>query len=659
MGRIPVRWAPIGLGAVLLTLAGFALWAAFSTNNAGTLASNATSVSDDFTHARYALAQQESLERLYRVEPSQGVRDAHAGAVRETVRSLRRARASADPIERSSADSALRRQAAFTAASQRLFRAIDRGDPTAATAIEEEVGEPLFVSIEALVHRAAQRSAEKSAQALDQLRRTERLVLIATPIAFAIGLLLLGFFTYILVAGLRRSRRQAEDNRHMALHDALTGLPNRVLLNDRLAQALRDAARQGTSLAVLMIDLDRFKEVNDTLGHAVGDELLTQAGPRLRAALRERDTIARMGGDEFAVLLPGADVAGARRVIEGLDRAFEEPFALRGLTLDVKASIGIACYPEHGAEPETLLQRADVAMYFAKRRHAGHALYSPEDDPSDAGQLALVGELRRAISDDELVLHYQPKLELTTNRVIGVEALVRWQHPTRGLLPPATFVPLAERTGMIRPLTLWVLERALAQCRAWMESGQELSVAVNLGVQNLLDPELASEVARLLDKHGVPARLLQFEITEGSVMDDPARSIVMLTRLRDLGIGLSIDDFGTGYSSLSYLTQLPVREIKIDRGFVIAMDTNPEHEAIVRSTIDLARSLGFTVVAEGVETEQSLLALKDLGCDSAQGYLLSRPVPAEELDRWLASNSEVGGVAVGRAPSRPAVGERP
>jgi len=620
---------------VLLTLAGFALWAAVFTSNAAGVATDASLVSAHFSDARYAVGQEESLERQYTLAPSPSVRAQHAAAARDMTRALEGARDSADPIEREAANLALRLQNQYLAAIQRQFRAVDRYDDAGALRIDATQTHPLFMTIEHSVDLAAERAASKSANALRGLRGTERLVLIATPIVFAIGLLVLAFFTLILIAALRRSRNQADENRHMALHDGLTGLPNRMLYNDRLGQALRDATRQDLPVSVLMIDLDRFKEVNDTLGHAVGDELLSEAGSRLRAVMRERDTIARMGGDEFAVLLPGTDPAGARRVVGSIDRAFVEPFALMGMSVDAKASIGIACFPEHGNDAETLLQRADVAMYFAKGRHVGHALYSPEQDPYDPDLLALVGELRRAISDDELVLHYQPKLDLATDSVLGVEALVRWRHPSRGLLAPAAFVPLAEHTGMIRPLTLWVLERALAQARTRMLAGRELTIAVNLAAQNLLDPEFASDVVGLLGKHGIPAHLLEFEITEGSVMDDPERSIVLLQELRDLGIKLSIDDFGTGYSSLSYLTQLPVHEIKIDKGFVMAMDTSADDAVIVRSTIDLARNLGFTVVAEGVETEESLRILRALGCDSAQGYLLSRPVPVEELDIWL------------------------
>ena len=463
--------------------------------------------------------------------------------------------------------------------------------------------------------------------------------MIARPVVLAIGLILLGLFTWALLDAVRRNRDQAEASRHQALHDALTGLPNRILFYDRLDQALLSAERDQEPLAVLIVDLDRFKEVNDTMGHANGDLLLQLVGPRLRAALRARDTIARLGGDEFAVLLPGTDIAGSRQVAQSLHDALETPFELKGVTIETEASVGVAHHPEHGSDAETLLQRADVAMYMAKEARSGHAFYAPESDPYDPNRLALVGELRRAISDDELVLHYQPKIDLQTNAVSGVEALVRWRHPVRGLLAPMEFVPLAEHTGLMRPLTLWVLDRALAQCRAWRDQGIDLRVAVNLAVPSLLDVQLGGDVARLLAKHAVPAHLLELEITESSVMTDPKRAIAKLEELSAMGVRLAIDDFGTGYSSLSYLKRLPVDELKIDRSFVMNMAGQPRRRRDRALHHRPGRNLGLAVVAEGVETEDAFARLQELGCDEAQGFLMSRPVPAEALTAWLADRT--------------------
>ena len=435
-----------------------------------------------------------------------------------------------------------------------------------------------------------------------------------------------------------RMRAQAEQNERQATHDALTQLPNRVLFADRVNQAISAAARDGGTVAVMIMDLDRFKEINDTLGHDHGDFLLQQIGPRITSVIRDSDTIARLGGDEFAILLPTVpDPAAAVHVAEKVRRALHQPFIVKGLTLDVGASIGISFFPGHGSTVETLLQRADVAMYVAKAAHTGCETYTAERDQYSPRRLALVGELRNALrANDELVVFYQPKFDLMTGEVAGVEALLRWEHPVRGMVTPDQFVPLAEHTGLIEPLTQYVLENALAQCRRWMDESIDLSVAVNLSVRNLLDPELPDKVVELLRKWGVPPSRLKLEITESFIMADPKRATATLDRLAELGVELSIDDFGTGYSSLSHLKRLPVNEIKIDKSFVMNMDADENDSVIVRSTIDLGRNLGLKVVAEGVETETVWSALGRMGCDQAQGYWRSKPKPASELTEWLA-----------------------
>jgi diguanylate cyclase (GGDEF)-like protein/PAS domain S-box-containing protein len=440
--------------------------------------------------------------------------------------------------------------------------------------------------------------------------------------------------------------RQSELNEHQALHDALTDLPNRTLFRDRIEHAIALAKREGGQLAVAMLDLDRFKDVNDSLGHHAGDALLVEIGRRLRETLRCSDTVARLGGDEFGVLISKPhskrDVAV---VIEKIRAALEQPVIVDGLGLPAEGSIGIAIYPQHGGDVETLLRHADVAMYAAKDEKAGYLFYDASRSESDPARLTLVSELRRAIEQRELVLYYQPKAALSSGEVRSVEALLRWNHPTRGLVGPDEFIPLAQQTGLIKPLTLYVLAEALEQCRAWGREGMVLGVAVNLSVRNLLDAEFPDQVRRLLDKHGVDPGLLELEITESTVLSDPVRTKRVLDKLDAMGVSLSIDDFGTGYSSLSYLSQLPVNEIKIDRSFVMNMTECDNDAVIVRSTIDLARNLGLQVVAEGVETEQAWDELSELGCTLAQGYYLTRPVPAADLTQWLRRRPQQAGAA--------------
>jgi diguanylate cyclase (GGDEF)-like protein len=428
--------------------------------------------------------------------------------------------------------------------------------------------------------------------------------------------------------------------RHQALHDELTDLPNRTLLYERMAQALAGVRRTGGMAALLLIDLDRFKEVNDTLGHDHGDELLEEVAARLQEAVRRGDTLARLGGDEFAVLLTGVPNRAAVVELAGrLHDALARPFALRGVVVALEASIGIALCPDHGEDVNVLVQRADVAMYEAKRTRTRIETYSEDRDPYSAERLSLLGELRSAIEEGQLVLHYQPKVCLGRDEVTGVEALVRWEHPTRGMLPPSEFVPLAERTGTISDLTHWVLDTALAQCRAWRDAGLDLPVAVNLAAPNVVDTSLPDLVAALLERWDVPGDRLECEISEHTVMADPTRAIEVMERLRALGVRLSLDDYGRGRASLAYLKSLPLDEVKIDRSFVLGMTEDSDDAAIVRSTIELARNLGLGVVAEGVETEAVLRDLTDLSCDVAQGFFLSRPLPAVELDAWMAARN--------------------
>ncbi len=426
--------------------------------------------------------------------------------------------------------------------------------------------------------------------------------------------------------------------RRQALHDALTDLPNRILLYDRLEQQILNTRRAGSPLALLFMDLNGFKEINDTFGHHCGDLLLRQIGPRLRPHLRPTDTVARLGGDEFAILLP--DVAGeqaASAVAQALLDSLITPFTVERQQLAVGASIGVVLCPDHGSDPSTLMRRADVAMYVAKYGSRGYQVYSAETDAHSPQRLALLGELSRDGCRDQFVLHFQPQVEISSGRVHRVEALVRWQHPDHGLLLPEAFLPLAETGNLVPMITEWVLASAVRQCRRWQLAGHALGVSVNLSPRSLRDAALPGAIASLLAAEGLEPRWLTLEITEGSLLADPEHTLRVLTRVLDLGVALSIDDFGTGYSSLSHLKQLPVSEIKIDRSFVGDLTRNEHDEAIVRSIIDLGHSLGCQIVAEGIEQRDTWLRLAELGCDLGQGFLISMPLAEGDLLDWLGS----------------------
>ncbi|HYZ20392.1 MAG TPA: EAL domain-containing protein [Gaiellaceae bacterium] len=429
----------------------------------------------------------------------------------------------------------------------------------------------------------------------------------------------------------KRIRRQMDEIERRALYDETTGLPNRTLFRDRIGQALRSARREQSSAAVLLLDIDRFKEINDALGHDTGDLLLKAVGDRLAEQLRESDTLARLGGDEFGILLPKATVDEAQQAAGRVHAALEASFALRELPLEVAASIGVVAYPQHGNDADTLLKHADVAMYIAKDAQDETAVYDAEQDTNDADRLALAGELRRGIEGGELVVHYQPKADLESGSIVGAEALVRWEHPERGLVPPNDFISVAERTGLIKPLSRYVLAEAIRQCSAWNAAGLELHVAVNLTIPDLLDLELPDRIAELLEEHGVGADQLELEITESTILADPFRVRGVLTRLNEMGLRLAIDDFGTGYSSLAYLKRLPVQTIKIDRSFVMDMCNDASDATIVRSTIDLGRNLGLAIVAEGVESQEIWDALREQGCSLAQGYFIGKPTSPDAL----------------------------
>ena len=430
-----------------------------------------------------------------------------------------------------------------------------------------------------------------------------------------------------------------EELAYQALHDALTNIPNRTLLSDRLLQAILAAKREQKLVALMVMDLDRFKEINDTMGHHSGDLVLQAVASRLRATLRQSDTAARLGGDEFAVVLPGIqDKENAVLLAQKILQAVQAPLMLEGRNIDIGMSVGIALYPTQGEDAGTLMQRADVAMYLAKRSKSGYAFYDADADRSSLDRLALNGELRHAIAHDQLVLHYQPKIDFVSGHISGVEALVRWQHPRHGLMFPDDFIPLAEATGLIKPLSAWVLHRALRQCGEWHQRGLAITMAVNISATSLLDPQLPDIIAQALIETAAEPSWLELEITETAVMQEPALAIEAISKLNSMGVRMVIDDFGTGYSSMVYLQKLLVTKIKIDKSFVMHMNSNEKDAIIVRSLIGLGHNLGLSVVAEGVESQDVWDQLKLLGCDYAQGYCMSRPIPQEKMWDWLAQS---------------------
>jgi diguanylate cyclase (GGDEF)-like protein len=464
------------------------------------------------------------------------------------------------------------------------------------------------------------------------------------PLALILeGLLLVLFVSLFPV--LRRATRQIdthmEEIEHQALHDSLTGLPNRVLFHDRIELTLANARRTRAKAAVLLLDLDGFKEINDALGHASGDELLRELAVRLRGTLRDTDTIARLGGDEFGVVMPAESAAEVLETATRIHDAVEEPFEIGGLSLAVKTSVGGVLFPDDASDSDTLVRFADVAMYAAKRNRTRIELYNPTADVSSRESLSLGSELRRALDTGDIVAHYQPKVEVASGRVVGAEALVRWDHPARGIVLPCQFLPVVQKAGLMSSLTSLVLRRAAAEAAAWSREGLDLGVAVNVDVDALLDPAFPRRVAEVLEETSLPAERLTIELTETTLMADPVRAGLVARELSAVGVRLSIDDFGTGYSSLGSLTALPLAELKIDRSFVGRMTESPMDMAIVRTILDLGSNLDLSVVAEGIESTETRQLLEQLGCTLAQGYEFGSPMSASRLTAFLRSLREV------------------
>ncbi|MEO8628665.1 MAG: EAL domain-containing protein [Betaproteobacteria bacterium] len=634
--RLRAQLATYGLGVVLLVVSSFTIWSSVSTSNLSDRAINASSLADHYAAAAAAVAAQESLERKYRLEPSQEVRKRYAAAAGRLKASLALVARDGSAEDRVTVQQVLDVHVPYLESIDKMFGAVDRGDTPAVLRIDSDEVDPKFDFIESVVDRASDWHHDASILALGELRSREGFNSRATPMVFMLAFVLVALFSNVLRKTLSQMDLQRDRAVHDSLHDALTGLPNRTLLSDRFEQALRRGRREGSLTGLLLIDLDRFKEVNDTLGHQCGDRLLVQIGMRLTGALREVDTIARLGGDEFAVLLPSVeDMDAVLEVARRLRTALTQAFDIDDVEIEIEASIGAVISGQQGDDPATLMRHADIAMYEAKRKGLGIGPYDAAIDGPSPERLSLLGELRRGIARGELFLHYQPKVDLNNGQVTGVEALVRWQHPQRGLVRPDEFIPFAEQTGLIGPLTSCVLNLALAQSKAWADASHRIPVAVNISARTLLDDTLVNQVSGLLAHYGLPAQMLELELTESAIMLEPIRAKSVLGQLHALGVRIALDDFGVGYTSLAQLKTLPIDEMKIDKSFVLTMQKDRSNALIVRGVIDLGHNLGMSIVAEGVETAEALVALTEYGCDTAQGYHLCRPQSAAAFLSWF------------------------
>jgi diguanylate cyclase (GGDEF)-like protein len=510
----------------------------------------------------------------------------------------------------------------------RYLTLVDRAEPVPAQDVLEDTIEPGYDELVDVLLAEQGRHVAAYRAGLGQAKHDSRVLLFGTGLAFLFGIAMLTVLGW-------RSRAHRRLIETMAAHDSLTGLANRAAFHARAQVALSRARSDGRQPTVLVLDLDGFKDVNDSLGHHVGDALLVEVAQRLRVSLRPHDTVARLGGDEFAVLLADADPDTGEQAASRITQALNSAFVIDGIVLDIEASIGIAT-AEPGADVATVLRHADTAMYAAKEHRLGQSRYDPMQAHETADRLTMLGDLRRALdSDDEIVLHYQPKIAVEDETVLGAEALARWRHPTKGMIAPTTFVPVLEGTSLIHRFTARVLDLALAQVRTWLDAGNRVPVAINASTRCLLDTTFPEMVAEALERAGVPGEMLCIEITENTVMADPERAIDVLRRVRALGVKTAIDDFGTGYSSMAYLKILPVDEIKVDRSFVRDMAMDRSNYVLVESAVDLGHNLGLSVVAEGVEDEPIAGALRSMGCDMAQGYHYARPLTPADFTEYL------------------------
>ncbi len=633
--RTTVQTTVVSLTIGLATLAGIALWMSLSAERAATHLHELNEISDRWGQVVQNVDVADHAMSDYLRSGAPVMRQPLVSAAGAAQESLRWLGDNGGPADARAASLAGDLYSDYTTLLREVVALGDGGD-TAGSALKADQAELTVVSLRKQLSTVVQLKRLETTEYLKHAERHNGQLRAAAVVAFVIDLGLVVLCTLVLLGHRRQILRQAAKSEHEASHDALTGLANRTLLTQRTGQAIKRAQLSGEPLGLFLIDLNRFKPINDTLGHAFGDRLLQHVANRLTSAVRGDDTVARLGGDEFAVLLPAVgSTANAMAVADKVHRALEEAVDLDGLSVEVGCSIGVAMHPSDSADAHELLKHADIAMYSAKRNRLGTAAYEPGLDRHSAAQLTVISDLRRAIDQQELVLHYQPKADVRTGTVCGAEVLCRWQHPRLGLLGPDRFIPAAEETGLIDPLTRYVLDHSLAQCARWHAAGWDVPISVNVGAQCLHDLTFPEQVSDVLKKHGRQPDVLTLEITESAIIADPQRATEVLQRLRELGVRLSIDDFGTGYSSIAYLRTMPVHEMKIDRSFTTNMRSDSSSGAITRSLLGLAHNLELEVVAEGVEDEETWTALAALGCDIVQGYCLSRPLPADEFAAWL------------------------
>jgi diguanylate cyclase (GGDEF)-like protein len=620
------RWATPVLAVTLLVLTSAAVLGSWRQATIVHTTAESSRVADAYQRASYLAALEFAALQGVQLEPS--------GEERQEVEEVspRMLAAldvlAADPMANSGRiDRLSEEQRGLQPAIADYLQALDRSRAADAQEVLEQRIEPVTETTRDVLLDEERHRLNAFSGDLARAQRESKLLQVGTFSIFVIGLAVLAMLGW----SSRAHRREIE---RMAAQDALTGLPNRSAFHARAKAAFRDVATDGPRPTVLMLDLDGFKDVNDTLGHPVGDQLLIEVSHRLRQCIRAHDTIARLGGDEFAILLTSADPEIGERTAERVQRAFTSPFVVEDITLDIETSIGIATAAA-GEDVATTVRHADVAMYAAKEHRLGQTRFDPDHAQDAAGRLTLLGALRRALDAGEIELHYQPKIAVETGEMIGAEALARWNHPTRGMVPPNEFIPVLERTSLVHRFTGHVLDLALGQARSWLDAGARVPVAVNISTRSLLDPGFPDTVAQKLLASGVPGDLLCLEITENTVMADPEHAIDVLRRIRALGVKTAIDDFGTGYSSMAYLKILPVDEIKVDRGFVHDMATDTSNHVLVESAVDLGHNLGLAVVAEGVEDRPTMDSLAALGCDIAQGFYIARPLTAAAFTETL------------------------